>query len=161
MMRCWRALLLSLAIAGCSDPPTDLGDPFLTAHLTVEPLAATAGGTMTIRLMITHTGNGATIFTAFADGHSFDPMVKNAEGIVVWTANSGRQVDPTQQTITLRHMETYTASVVWALTDTSGSPLPPGSYNLMSQLEATGLALSFTQISTPITIKAAGTSAAQ
>src|SRR4051812_34931803 len=112
-------ILLALCVlltAGACGSEEDFGSPSLTANLTVEPKSASFGGSMTISLHITHSGNGETRFFVFEDGHSFNPSVKDAMGATVWTANDGRQVIPARREIVLTHGQEYVATLVWTLT---------------------------------------------
>lgn len=142
------------AVAGCRGGEPDPGPRTLVAKLAVEPNSAALGGSMTVTLTITQSGGEPTTFSVFDDGHSFDPVVKDAAGTIVWTANAGRQVAPDRREITLASGEAYTTSLVWDLTDNSKQPLPPGSYSIDSRLDAVGLIPGFTEITAPVTIRA-------
>jgi hypothetical protein len=150
------AVGLMMVTVGCGADAPDLGPPTITAHLSVEPRTVPIGGSTTITLTLTHSGNGSTVFSVFEDGHSFNPVVKDASGSVVWTANAGRALNPARKEIVLTNGQVYVATVVWNLNSSAGDPLPAGSYTVTSTLDAEGLAGALADITTQVVINPGG-----
>lgn len=139
-------------VAGCGEPAAPLGPSSLTAKLELSSLSVRVGASLTIRLNVTHTGDGSTVFSVFSDGHSFDPEIRNAGGSVVWTANANRTVSPVRKDVTITNSQPYSVEAVWPVTASDGRALPAGEYDLITHLDAVGLHPAFTEISARITV---------
>ena len=146
-------LLLAVLVAGCSPSVGEnLGPKTLTAELDVEPMSPKVGTSMSIRLTITHTGGGTTSFSVLRDGTSFRPFVQTQAGAAVWAGYADQPTSGPRDEIVLTNGQSYVATLVWPLIDSSGNPLPPGTYLLTSLLDALGLAPGFTEITASVSI---------